>query len=107
MAREQVANTWIVSLDTILDAYEDIGERLPSFIDHQSLFEKDKYMRKALEDYYCDILTFNYHAMKFITRPGKLHCLFGTSDSNLISLKVGKSSSKLPGRPSTQTFGRS
>ncbi|KAL8950879.1 MAG: hypothetical protein Q9222_003113 [Ikaeria aurantiellina] len=65
-----VADTWIKSFDTILDAYKEIEERLPAFIKYKALFENNSGLRRALEFYFCDILEFHFHAMKFLDRPG-------------------------------------
>ncbi|KAK2784194.1 hypothetical protein FQN52_009136 [Onygenales sp. PD_12] len=76
-----VASTWTQALDTILGAYEDIAERLPSFQDCGTVLEKHKPTRDALESYYCDILEFHFHAIGFLTRPKwkKLfHCSWKT-----------------------------
>ncbi|KAK2792536.1 hypothetical protein FQN51_001654 [Onygenales sp. PD_10] len=76
-----VASAWTQALDTILGAYEDIAERLPSFQDCGTVLEKHKPTRDALESYYCDILEFHFHAIGFLTRPKwkKLfHCSWKT-----------------------------
>ncbi|KAL9044435.1 MAG: hypothetical protein Q9214_002426 [Letrouitia sp. 1 TL-2023] len=66
----KVADTWVNSLDAILDAYEKIEERLPTFMNYTALFEMNPELRRALEFYFCDILEFHTHAMKFLNRPG-------------------------------------
>lgn len=68
----KAANTWVESLDAILDAYKKIEERLPAFIKYKALFETNPELRRALEFYFCDILEFHTHAMKFLNRPGDL-----------------------------------
>jgi hypothetical protein len=83
-------------LDTLLDAYEQIGERIPSFMHYQCLFERNPEMRRALDLYYCDILEFHYHALQFLSRPGEL--FVGVDGYNPDQLKGGKSSSTLLGR---------
>ncbi|KAL9608549.1 MAG: hypothetical protein Q9167_006625 [Letrouitia subvulpina] len=65
-----VADTWVKSFDAILDAYKKIEERLPTFMKYSALFETNPELRRALEFYYCDILEFHAHAMKFLNRPG-------------------------------------
>ena len=67
----QATNTWVTSLDVILNAYQQIQERLPSFMQYQVLFDKNPEMRRALELYFCDILEFHYNALRFLTRPGE------------------------------------
>ena len=59
------------SLDIILDAYKEIEERLPTFMKYKALFETNPELRKALEFYFCDILEFHFHALRFLNRPGK------------------------------------
>ena len=61
------------SLDIILNAYKQIQERLPSFMQYKVLFEKNIEMRRALELYFCDILEFHYHALHVLKRPGREH----------------------------------
>ena len=73
-----MANTWVSSLDTILDAYEEIGEKIPSFLQYQGLFERNLGMRAALDLYYCDILEFHYHALQFLSRPGEFCMCYST-----------------------------
>lgn len=66
----KATNTWVTSLDIILNAYKQIEERLPSFMQYRALFEKSQEMRHALELYLCDVLDFHYNALKFLSRPG-------------------------------------
>ncbi|KAK2745994.1 hypothetical protein FQN55_005816 [Onygenales sp. PD_40] len=76
-----IAGTWAESLDTLLGAYEDIADRLPSFQEYETLFEKHKPTREALELYYCDILEFHVHAIAFFKKQKwkKLfHCSWKT-----------------------------
>ncbi|KAI4216632.1 MAG: hypothetical protein LQ351_001121 [Letrouitia transgressa] len=65
-----VADAWVESLDAILDAYQKIQERLPAFMKYKALFETNPELSKALELYFCDILDFHTHAMKFLNRRG-------------------------------------
>jgi hypothetical protein len=60
------------SLDTLLDAYKEIGERSPSYLQYQSLFHKNDEMRSALIWYYSDIMEFHRDANQIFTRPSKL-----------------------------------
>jgi hypothetical protein len=59
-------------LDTLLDAYEQIGENIPPLIQYSALFVNNSNMRKVLELYYSDILEFHRRALAFFKRPGKL-----------------------------------
>ena len=65
----QMADAWVESLDTLLNAYQDIGERLPSFMQYQSLFESNSEMLEALDLYFCDVLEFHYNALRMLDRP--------------------------------------
>ncbi|KAK2782046.1 hypothetical protein FQN53_000222 [Emmonsiellopsis sp. PD_33] len=73
-----IAGTWAESLDTLLGAYEDIADRLPSFQEYETLFEKHKPTREALELYYCDILEFHVHAIAFFKKQKLLDSQKGT-----------------------------
>ena len=70
----QVADTWVKSLDTVLDAYEEIGEKLPAFTEYKALFEKNPELRRALGLYFYDIMEFHFQAAKFLNRPGDYVC---------------------------------
>ncbi|KAL3470718.1 hypothetical protein BJX99DRAFT_267263 [Aspergillus californicus] len=74
----QVASSWSDSLEILLTAYEEIGERAPSFLQYQLVFERNLGMRNILEKWYCDVLEFHFHALQFLTRP-KWKQLFGSS----------------------------
>jgi hypothetical protein len=100
-----VANTWVSSLDTILDAYEEIGEKIPSFLQYQGLFERNLGMRAALDLYYCDILEFHYHALQFLSRPGEFsHVLLNLDGGSANQRKAGESSLVLLGKRSRHNF---
>jgi hypothetical protein len=59
-------------LDTLLDAYEQIGENIPPLMQYNALFVNNSNMRKVLELYYGDILEFHRRALAFFKRPGRL-----------------------------------
>jgi hypothetical protein len=59
-------------LDTLLDAYEQIGENIPPLMQYNALFVNNSNMRKVLELYYGDILEFHRRALTFFKRPGRL-----------------------------------
>ncbi|KAF2474163.1 C2H2 domain-containing protein [Lindgomyces ingoldianus] len=61
------ASTLADSFDTLLDAYEQIGECLPLLSEYESLFRQNPYMLQALELIYMDILEFHQHALRFFT----------------------------------------
>lgn len=65
-----MAKTWVDSLDTLLDAYQEIGERLPSFLRYEGLIERNPELQGPLVLYYRDILEFNYNAMQILSRSG-------------------------------------
>lgn len=69
--RRQVASTWVESFDVLLDAYEEIGEKLPQLLEYGELFERHAHMRKVLELMYGDILEFHRRALKFFSRPSE------------------------------------
>lgn len=75
----KVADAWVESLDAILDAYQKIQERLPAFMKYKALFETNPELSKALELYFCDILDFHTHAMKFLNRRGDFTIPFSAS----------------------------
>lgn len=52
----QVASTWAESFDTILDAYQQIGEQIPLLQQYQALFDHSPHMQRVLEMIYTDIL---------------------------------------------------
>ncbi|ORY16158.1 C2H2 domain-containing protein [Clohesyomyces aquaticus] len=61
------ASTFADSFDTLLDAYEQIGECLPMLSEYEGLFSQNPHMLHALELMYVDILEFHQHAMRFFT----------------------------------------
>lgn len=67
----QVASTWAESFDTLLDAYEQIGNQIPLLQQFQTLFESNQYMRRVLEMIYSDILEFHKRAIRFFSNRGK------------------------------------
>lgn len=67
----QVASTWAESFDTILDAYQQIGEQLPLLQQYQTLFDNNPYMQRLLEMIYADILEFHRRALRVFSGPGK------------------------------------
>lgn len=77
------------SLDTILDAYKEIEERLPSFINYKVLFETNLELRAALELYFCDILEFHFHALKFLNRPGEYCECMSSNGRVILSINEG------------------
>ncbi|KAI9666681.1 MAG: hypothetical protein M1821_004617 [Bathelium mastoideum] len=65
-----VAEKWHESLDIVLRTYEEIGERIPSLKQYETLFERNPEGRRALELYCYDIFEFHYHALPFLNKPG-------------------------------------
>ncbi|CAO2649603.1 Nn.00g069880.m01.CDS01 [Neocucurbitaria sp. VM-36] len=68
------ASTFADSFETLLEAYEQIGEQLPLLLKYESLFHNNQHMVNALEMMYIDILEFHQQAMKFFS--GKLWMRF-------------------------------
>jgi hypothetical protein len=62
----------VESFDTLLDAYEQIGEQLPLLSHYESLFYTSPHMINALELMYVDILEFHQQALKFFSGKCKL-----------------------------------
>ncbi|OBT70089.1 hypothetical protein VE03_00429 [Pseudogymnoascus sp. 23342-1-I1] len=63
-----VAKTWAESLDTLLDAYEQLGEAIPLLCQYESLFTNNKHMRRLLGCIYADILEFHRRALVIFKR---------------------------------------
>ncbi|RYN46116.1 hypothetical protein AA0118_g12682 [Alternaria tenuissima] len=61
------ASTFADSFDSLLDAYERIGEQLPLLAEYHSLFSNSPHMVDALELIYVDILDFHQQACKFFS----------------------------------------
>ena len=90
-----MTNTWVDSFEILLNAYQEIGERLPSFVQYQALFDSNPDMRRALELYFCDILEFHHHALKFLNKAGRSFIALRTTYSGFgftNSAKVGDDS---------------
>ncbi|KAI9869334.1 MAG: hypothetical protein M1813_000123 [Trichoglossum hirsutum] len=66
----QTASTLEESFDQLLNAYEQIGERMPQLQKYEEIFSLDPRMQKVLEQYYEDILEFHRRALKFFSRRG-------------------------------------
>ncbi|KAF2261162.1 C2H2 domain-containing protein [Lojkania enalia] len=64
------ASTTADSFETLLDAYQQIGEVLPMLEAYEDLFNRSPHMLNALELMYIDILEFHRHALRFFS--GKL-----------------------------------
>ncbi|KAH5205185.1 hypothetical protein HBI18_154700 [Parastagonospora nodorum] len=56
---------YVDSFETLLDAYELIGEQLPLLLERESLVRRNIHMEKALESIYMDILKFHRQALRF------------------------------------------
>ncbi|KAJ0123834.1 hypothetical protein J7T55_012304 [Diaporthe amygdali] len=64
-----IAKTHVESFDKLLDAYEEIGLRIPGLMAYRSMFERHPPLATVLEDYYSDILRFHEAALKVFIRP--------------------------------------
>jgi hypothetical protein len=60
----QVASNYSTAFNTILDAYEQIGESMPQLIQYQTFFRENTYMAKVLALLFEDILGFHLEAVK-------------------------------------------
>jgi hypothetical protein len=69
----QVTSNWADSFDTILDAYQQIGEQIPLLKQYQILFDHSPHMQKVLEMIYLDILEFHRRALRIFSGPGQPH----------------------------------
>jgi hypothetical protein len=67
----QVASTYAESFDTILDAYQQIGEQIPLLQQYQDLFDHSPHMQRVLEMIYSDILEFHRRALRVFSGPGR------------------------------------
>jgi len=72
----QVTSTWADSFDTILDAYQQIGEQIPMLQQYQTLFDHSPHMQRLLEMIYEDILEFHRRALRVFSGPGNSSFLF-------------------------------
>lgn len=57
--------------ESILEAYEEIGEQMPLFQRYEKLLPQDQQIGNALELIYVDILRFHQKAVKFLSGKGK------------------------------------
>ncbi len=71
----QVANTFAESFDTLLDAYEQLGENIPLFIQYKQLFHSDSRMNSILALIYEDILEFHQAALRVFQKSSMLSVL--------------------------------
>jgi hypothetical protein len=66
----KTASTFLESFETILDAYEQIGENMPLLLKYETLFSEDDQLKGALELMYVDILSFHEKALQFFNVKG-------------------------------------
>jgi hypothetical protein len=66
-----VTSTFSDSFETLLDAYEQIGIRLPFFRQYEKLFHENLYMVQVLELIYIDILDFHQEVIRILRVKGK------------------------------------
>ena len=69
----QIAKSWTEAFDMLLDAYQEIAENIPLLKQYSALFSHDNHMRWVLRMIYGDILEFHKRAIRYFTRPSKLH----------------------------------
>ncbi|KAF2993562.1 hypothetical protein E8E14_000024, partial [Neopestalotiopsis sp. 37M] len=63
------ANSYLDTLDVLLDTYGEIGEILPGLLNFETLYRQYPPVGKQLENYYCDVLEFNKSALEVFSRP--------------------------------------
>ncbi|OJJ43210.1 hypothetical protein ASPZODRAFT_103600 [Penicilliopsis zonata CBS 506.65] len=73
-----VSTTWAESLDTLLDAYRQIGELIPQLLQYKDLFEEDEGLRNILGHIYTDILEFHRKALRSFDGSGWRHVFKAT-----------------------------
>lgn len=61
----QVASAYTEAFDSLLDAYQQIGESLPLLSQYQAFFQRNPNMCKVLTLIYNDILEFHKKALKY------------------------------------------
>ena len=67
----KVASSWAESFDTLLDAYQQIGEQIPLLLQYQNVFEQSPHMASILEIIYKDILEFHQQALRVFGKPSE------------------------------------
>ncbi|KAL9111362.1 MAG: hypothetical protein Q9227_004239 [Pyrenula ochraceoflavens] len=65
----QVASSWAHAFDTLLGAYEQIGENMPLLERYRDLFKDNPHVQRALAAIYDDILEFHRKALRLFSRP--------------------------------------
>ncbi|KAH7087771.1 C2H2 domain-containing protein [Paraphoma chrysanthemicola] len=69
------ASAYAETFDTLLNAYEQIGEQLPLLSDYESLHGDDTHMANALAWIYEDILMFHQRAVRFFQGSKARHII--------------------------------
>lgn len=67
----KVSSSWAESFDILLDAYQELSQRLPLLEEYKALFGDNPYMRDILVMIYEDILEFHQSALRFFGRPSE------------------------------------
>ncbi|KAK8040668.1 hypothetical protein PG991_000456 [Apiospora marii] len=60
----QTASTWAESLDTLLDAYEQITEHMPILQNYEQLFQTQPQIQAVVEMLWADVLRFHGQALR-------------------------------------------
>lgn len=85
-----MTSNWAESFDTLLDAYQQIAENIPLFLQYQTLFEHSPHISKVLEMIYEDILEFHQSALRMFGKSSMYTLLGdGFSSGSNISLSDG------------------
>ena len=70
LSEPQVASTHSDSFNSLLDAYEQLGESMPQLLQYQTM-DKDPQMAKVLSLLFEDILDFHLQALKQFRQRSK------------------------------------
>lgn len=93
-----VASSHGDALNTLLEAYQEIGEHMPLLEQYESLMVNNPYLQQVVGFIYKDILDFHRKAMKHFRQRGLPHGI-QVQDDALTDNKRGNSSSMQRGRP--------
>lgn len=69
----KAASTFAEAFDSLLDAYQRIGEQIPLLSQYETYFSNYPIMRQVLRLQYEDILNFHWKAMKYFKQRSMFH----------------------------------
>jgi len=61
----QAACTFSEAFDSLMDAYQRIGEQIPLLTQYENIFRSQPKMTQVLQLFYHDILDFHWKAMRY------------------------------------------